>query len=394
MRLTLLNVENFRMLRELELEGLQGYNVLVGQNATGKSTALEAARLLLEEAQMGLSREDGFRGARGEYVRLRGNLVFSDEDLNEMLPDPVPLNLQGWGGVEREGTVKVLMEVMGTVETLYNGLPPAGGGGTSIHNKNWRTEEGTDLRGQLRRSLQGRQLESRFVARLTDYLLPILPKFCRARTAAFPASRRVSSSFRVSEAERPSLEEMGPWLVQAKGEDRPEFDTYSRLLGEFLPHLRGVLVSPAGGDHLRLGVAEESLDGMTPADLWSSGTAHLSLLVASLSFLPRGSVVLVEEPELGLHPYAIRRLMERMRAAAEEGAMQFIVTTHSPVVTEEVDPELKDHAMWRFTRQADGSAKAVRCETIKDVAKAEDSLKVAERSTKPSRRRKREEQGE
>ncbi len=377
MRLAELAVQNFRMIKDLRLEGLGGFNVLIGPNASGKSTALEAIRLLLEENEFNLSRDDGFRGAPGEYVRIEGLAAFSKQDMNNVLPEPAPVELRGWGGSSRDDVLNTLADLAGQVQLLYNGLPPSSPTGTTYLQKFWRFVDGVELRSDLTKRLNAAQLEERFAINLVNHFVPGLTDFPRTRTAAFPASRGIPSSFTVAEPERPSPDEIGPWLVSAKGEDRPEFEEYRTLLGEFLPHIRGVLTSPIAPDHLRLGLSEDPLTGMTPANLWSSGTTHLSLLVFGLAFLPEGSVIIIEEPELGLHPYAIRSMMTRLREAAEEGSVQVFLSTHSPLVVEEVEPETKDHTLWQFSRAKDGSAEATRRETDEEVDQAVTSLLVS-----------------
>ncbi len=380
MRLAELSVQNFRMVKDLRLEGLGGFNVLIGPNASGKSTALEAIRLLLEEDELGLSRDDGFRGAPGEPVHIDGLVAFSRQDMNSVLPEPAPPELQSWGGSSKDDILTSLADLFGEVQLLYGGLPPTSGTGTSIFQKFWGFVDGMDLMADLLKRLDTTQLEHSFAVNLVNILVPRLTEFPRTRIAAFLASRRIPPSFKVAEVERPSPDEIGPWLLSAKGEDRPEFEDYETLLGEFLPHIRGVLTSPTATDHLRLGLSEDPLSGMTPADLWSSGTTHLSLLVSGLAFLPEGSVIIIEEPELGLHPYAIRRMMTRLREAADEGSVQVFLSTHSPLVVEQIEPETKDHTLWQFSRAKDGSAEATRRETDEEVDQAVTSLLVSETS--------------
>ena len=52
----------------------------------------------------------------------------------------------------------------------------------------------------------------------------------------------------------------------------------------------------------------------------------------------RPSVILLDEPELGLHPYAIQILASLIRGAASEGT-QIIASTQSPLVLDQFEPE-------------------------------------------------------
>mgnify|MGYP000568639098 CR=1 FL=1 len=50
------------------------------------------------------------------------------------------------------------------------------------------------------------------------------------------------------------------------------------------------------------------------------------------------SLIGFEEPENGIHPKRIELIAETLRARGRSGTTQFIVTTHSPVLCDWVDP--------------------------------------------------------
>jgi len=74
---------------------------------------------------------------------------------------------------------------------------------------------------------------------------------------------------------------------------------------------------------------------------WSSqevsvGTLQtIALLVAVLS--PGTSLVVIEEPENSIHPWALRNLVEAFRTASEK--KQILLTTHSPILIDQLKPE-------------------------------------------------------
>jgi len=80
---------------------------------------------------------------------------------------------------------------------------------------------------------------------------------------------------------------------------------------------------------------EEKFGGR-PIESWESsdGTLRtLSILIALESQEPYG-IVLLEEPEIGLHPWALKYLISFMRDVIERKKIQIILTTHSDQILE------------------------------------------------------------
>jgi predicted ATPase len=71
-----------------------------------------------------------------------------------------------------------------------------------------------------------------------------------------------------------------------------------------------------------------------PADRMSEGLLYF-LAFAALPYLARTSIVLVEEPENGLHPARIGDVMRALREFANSGT-QILIATHSPLVVNEL----------------------------------------------------------
>lgn len=61
--------------------------------------------------------------------------------------------------------------------------------------------------------------------------------------------------------------------------------------------------------------------------------------------IPNYSLVLIDEIETSLHPRAQRRLMRDLANISREKKAQFIVTTHSPYIMEELLPEARVHIL-------------------------------------------------
>lgn len=67
----------------------------------------------------------------------------------------------------------------------------------------------------------------------------------------------------------------------------------------------------------------------------SDGTKRMFYIITEITFA--NNVVILEEPELGIHPDQLRKLMSFLREQTEE--KQIILTTHSPQVLNILDPD-------------------------------------------------------
>ena len=92
-------------------------------------------------------------------------------------------------------------------------------------------------------------------------------------------------------------------------------------------------------DKIRLEWRHIGSDAYFNASSLSDGTLRFMALVTLLlqPELYRPSVILLDEPELGLHPYAITLLASLVKQAAVES--QIILTTQSPILLDHFQPE-------------------------------------------------------
>jgi predicted ATPase len=92
-------------------------------------------------------------------------------------------------------------------------------------------------------------------------------------------------------------------------------------------------------DDIKLEWRHKNSDQYFDASSLSDGTlrfiALVTLFLQPIQYLP--SVILVDEPELGLHPYAIDMLTSLIRAASTN--TQVIVSTQSSLLLDHLEPE-------------------------------------------------------
>ncbi len=103
-----------------------------------------------------------------------------------------------------------------------------------------------------------------------------------------------------------------------------------------------------------------------PAELMSEGLLYY-LAYAVLPHLEPTALLLVEEPENGLHPARVAEVMRVLRAISEH--TQVLVATHSPLVVNELRPD----EVTVVTRTRDEGTKATR---LQDTPGFEERSKV------------------
>jgi len=120
-----------------------------------------------------------------------------------------------------------------------------------------------------------------------------------------------------------------------------EFGLITRLIRRVAPFFDGFVLRPdaRNGEKIRLEWRHTKSDGYFDVSSLSDGSLRFVAL-ATLLLQPeqlRPSVILIDEPELGLHPYAITMLASLIKQAAVR--TQVIVSTQSPFLLDQFEPE-------------------------------------------------------
>lgn len=120
---------------------------------------------------------------------------------------------------------------------------------------------------------------------------------------------------------------------------REEPQEYSRLLDavrRVLPSLESVETDFTHTKTLGLFLKEIGVNRSWTAEDLSDGTIQAIALLAA-TFDPRIPIIVIEEPENSVHPWAIRTFVQAFREASEQ--KQIFLTTHSPILIDQIRPE-------------------------------------------------------
>jgi predicted ATPase len=289
-------------------------HAFIGPNDSGKSTLLNGMRTLVQLASSRFELEDGkwapfdpFLGPHG-YPPRPGMMLacaadtawysYADED-------------DRW--VER------------ICEAGADGLAEAAGS-LSDHRPPSQFSDLVDPRPDdldPRVAAIDRQLRSARLARFD-------PDALRAPSGLIPETARVDF-----------LDERGRGLAGVyfaiRNRNDDTFATIVTGVRKHFPTIKGLRVKAVTSAEVVL-EAELTTGARVEAARMSEGLLYY-LAFAALRHIDPVSLLLVEEPENGLHPARIAEVVRILRAIVEETGTQVILATHSPLVVNELRPE-------------------------------------------------------
>jgi predicted ATPase len=166
------------------------------------------------------------------------------------------------------------------------------------------------------------------VATLIDLLRGCRVYHFHDTSAAAPVKQHVSDADNL--VLRPDAGNLAAVLYRLRTGDPGERVAYRRIVGsirQVAPFFRDFVLQPELGDQIRLRWRERGTDAVFSAHQMSDGTLRLVCLTALLLQPALPALVVLDEPELGLHPYAIVQLADMLRQASTRS--QIVVATQS-----------------------------------------------------------------
>ncbi len=311
-------VRNFRALREVDLE-LDEVSCVVGANGSGKTTLLFA----LEFAWAAL--RTGVKSARAAF----GGFSLHNRDIGPREPVEIELSSRGFAWrlkVEAVGgTVTALSEEFfeGDQRVMWRE-------GGYLHHRSGQKVRASGDKGSLD---YVNVLDDDDDARVLAWVLSLLEGAAHYDPDLF--GLRVNGSKASSTTELETRCENAFTMLRWWNERRPErarFDFVVEGMRAALPNLVEELDFDVAGESVFLRVYPPGAKNPEPISAASNGLLSLLCTLTALAAASPGGVVAVDEPENGLHPFAIRRLVEHARPWCVSRGITALFTTHSPVL--------------------------------------------------------------
>jgi len=135
------------------------------------------------------------------------------------------------------------------------------------------------------------------------------------------------------------------WSVLRNLHDRQgvdeRYDTIIGFMRESFPAFRDLLIEPTGPNTVYGSFLEKGRRSPIQASGVSDG--HLQMLAHLTALFAEGkehfSLLMFDEPEASLHPYALAVFAKAVKLATEEWNKQVFIATHSPVLISQFDPK-------------------------------------------------------
>lgn len=314
-----LSIRGFKSIAELDELELTSLNVLIGANGAGKSNFIEFFRLLRAMADERLALYAGqrapvagfFYGGLGETDAIEAEMAFGDNNYRFRLEPTADEGLM----VASEATLYKL-------STDWNVI---GSGHRESQLKQRRDDSGIATeRGQnwyVYNAIAGWR-----VYHFHD-------------TSATAGMRRQSGVLQGNRLD-PDGDNLAAFLMNLKERHQKHYEVVLKTVRRIAPYLDDfdLRVSPgAAEDQVALTWRKRGSDYLYSPGHLSDGTIRFICLAAALLQPAPPSTILLDEPELGLHPEALIILAGLMRSASAH--TQLIVATQSPVLLSGFDPQ-------------------------------------------------------
>ncbi len=339
--LTRLQVKNFRSLADVSVE-LRPINVLFGPNGSGKSTLLEAIRLVkdcvsrdVEEAAR--TRNNGFGMLRQGVNESEGISIVLDTVFATYL-----LGLEFSLGRIQPYAREVLY-LKGKKVPLIDRRIGSDEANFCYHEENppVRTRLTFPEKLTLIQYMQGTELTPPAVFSLRNLLNSV--HFYHSHYIDLYGLKHRGSELGIDITLREDCGNL--WSVLRNIHDisaiNSRYETIISFMQKSFPNFKDLVFEQTGPNAVYASFVERGRQDPIPALGVSDGQLQMLIHLTALfsEETDRDSLIVFDEPETSLHPYAISVFAEAVQHATKEWNKQVFIATHSPVLIGQFEPE-------------------------------------------------------
>lgn len=324
-----LTIKGFKSIREQTLE-LDRLNVFIGGNGVGKSNLIGAFRLLHEVINQRLVDYVAMRGGANKLLRF-GSKVTPEMQFELVISGLVQ------GGKFSYDTI----------------LKPTDDGLLFVHDEWVSVETNGNDSGVI---LPNSRVESRLKDDRSEFSQKLFEEIDSYRVYHFHDTSNDAGMKGLCDVDdnrvlRPQAENLAAYLYYLQEKQPDHFALIQDTVHRIAPFFGGFRLAPQrlNASMIRLEWNEKGHDGYFDATSLSDGTMRFICLATLLLQPDLPSVILLDEPELGLHPAAVVLLADLLGIASERS--QVVVATQSVTLINQLTPE----QIWTVNREDDQS---------------------------------------
>jgi len=297
-----IQIKNFKSIRETEDMPVKAINVLIGPNGAGKSNfisffkflnRLSSEQLQLYISQNGRAENFLYFGRKGSDF-LSGKISFDNEYMNEYAFKMVP---------DQSGNLIFAEEWSNTKDGELQ-INQAGNFESVLRNHTWHR---------------------------SDYLRQMLSSFklFHFHDTSFNSKVKQPAGTTDYAQLREDAGNLAAFLYRMQESSPKHFKIIERVIQSIAPFFNCFYLEPdeINQQQIFLRWKEKGSDQLFTVHNLSDGTLRMICLTALLMQPDLPKVIIIDEPELGLHPFAIQKVAAMLKSASEKA--QIIISTQS-----------------------------------------------------------------
>ncbi|OQY58361.1 MAG: recombinase RecF [Desulfobacteraceae bacterium 4572_88] len=318
-----ISIKGFKSIRFLEDFKLSGLNVLIGGNGAGKSNFIDFFRMLRAMLELPLP---GLASASLKtYVADGGgsaDFLFSGPKLTKQIEVVTTFGQNGYR-----------FKLAPTADESFMIIDEAryfsGYGWWELGSGQMRPELLSDR--HRSGALGGRSGSTYVYDAISSW------KIYHFHDTSKFASMRRSETIDDSYYLRFDAANIAPFLYRLKTNEKFVYEQILDTIRLVTPFFDNFILKPDRNEKVRLRWKQKGTDYPLKPHHLSDGTLRFICLTTALLQPDPPSTIIIDEPELGLHPYAIEILAELIQATSKK--TQTIVSTQSPALVDCFQPE-------------------------------------------------------
>ena len=296
------NVLNFYGNIELELSK---YNIFIGKNGTGKSNMAKTIfQLASTPTNVGASPLIPFRGNRTAESSMEMSIDVDEFDLSSLKAST------GFQSLYNSGNLASLPSLVDVLKLSH----------ITIVRERSRWENIFKIEGVSVPPMRSpeQNIYSQFNISFSNEL--------RKKATIIPDTRDLPASFIYDinfEGNPVTIDNFPTFLTDMKLNRRQSYDKLVEMYKRIIPYVKDLNINPTRNE---LTLVEEVDEFKIPTLSISKGTRELIVVLAVLALCSNGTSVFIEEPEIHLHPSAIRELRDVIRETAKSKGSSLRIT--------------------------------------------------------------------